>query len=206
MSAGAITAALGACIALGVASNRLRLNWAYRLACWYNDYEYLGREGVILQRGDLDCGVACLEMLLRCKGVTVSPDALAGMRLLRGTSMLVLRDALMDLGVPSSGMRLRSVEALTALLSDGRRAIVSLDRNYLSPRLRRGNQRMPQLRHWVVVEAGDAKAVTLCDPAFGRVRLGLDAFATHWAGTALVPAHRERVEPLRDACASEEAC
>lgn len=199
MSAGLAiaVAAAAACTAFAVFGAGFGLEWVYRYACWVNDYEYLGREGVVMQRSKLDCGAACLEMLLQRQRIPHAPADLAEVRLLRGTSMLNLQQALRTLGIPAAGIRPGSVNALTALVTSGHQAIVSLDRGYIAPQ-RAGRARLAdpfgQLRHWAVVDGGDARTVTLSDPAVGRIRLRLEAFAAHWAGTALLSTLRLEAE------------
>lgn len=130
--------------------------------------EYLGQEGVRLQKGEVDCGVAALEMVFESHGLDTG--ALESIR-----TRVVERDA----GLTFEEMR--QIASAHGLAADGWRMEVS----------ELAGARLPALvhlpGHFVVVDrVTPAGQVELRDPAVGRVRMPVNRFARKWTGNVLL--------------------
>jgi ABC-type bacteriocin/lantibiotic exporter with double-glycine peptidase domain len=133
--------------------------------------EFLGGDGVVLQRTVYDCGPAALANLLQLLGITPPPldslSTLAGTTS-RGTSFAALRQAASLLGV-------------------------SLEANRFVPSTV-PQSRLPLIawfgrRHFVVVARRSPDGMlTVLDPQMGRYRAPERWFGKQWSGEALVQA------------------
>jgi ABC-type bacteriocin/lantibiotic exporter with double-glycine peptidase domain len=135
---------------------------------WLLGAEYLGEEGVIRQRTAYDCGIVCLQMALRARGIGATQEALREIARTTeaGTSMLGLKRAAEAYGVTVSAWRLASQDLPKIPLP----AIAFVEGN-----------------HFVVIEsvARDGH-VQVLDPARGRLRYPNKAFNERWRGQTLL--------------------
>lgn len=139
--------------------------------------EYLGRNGIRIQKRSNDCGPAALAMILDHFGIGGSIDELGRLAGLGpgGTSMLGLKRAAERKGLRAEGWRLSFRDLRKAPLP----AIA----------LVRGN-------HFVVVTAVDSDGrVYVSDPSLGRLRFGRTRFLTRWRGETLL-FRRESKDPI----------
>jgi len=123
--------------------------------------------GVVLQRGDCDCGAAALATVMICFGDSAGATRAREMfwPSTAPISMLQLRNAARELGYHADGLK-SSRESFLRL--QGPRLV-----------LIRGN-------HWVVVESVDGPNLTILDPARGRYRMKNNMFFRVWSGYVLV--------------------
>jgi ABC-type bacteriocin/lantibiotic exporter with double-glycine peptidase domain len=139
--------------------------------------EFLGDDGVVLQRTVYDCGPAALANLVQLLGITPPPldslSTLAGTTS-RGTSFAALRRAASLLGVSLEASR------------------------FVPPTV--PESRLPLIawfgrRHFVVVAGRSPKGMlTVLDPQMGRYRAPERWFAKQWSGEALLkPGHQSRI-------------
>jgi hypothetical protein len=138
-----------------------------RTVTWLLGAEYLGRDGVAIQQGASDCGIASLQMVLAARGVPGAPLDSARAAALRegGASMLQLQHLAAASGVRAEGWRL----SLRELAHSPLPAVV-----YLGD-------------HFAVVDhvLRDGRVV-MRDPSLGRIRLSAEDFRDLWTGDALV--------------------
>lgn len=145
-----------------VAAPRRRSGIAARLARWWP-----GRMPVVLQLTAVECGAACLAMILGHFG---RPTPVAACR----AACPVGRD-----GVTAQGL----LDAARRLGLRGRAIAVDLDRLAALP--------LPAVVHWefrhfVVLERWTAHGAHVVDPALGRRRLTHAAFGAGFTGVAIV--------------------
>ena len=124
------------------------------------------RVPVVLQMSAADCGAACLTMVLRHLGSSVSlrecQAAVGGGQ--GGVTALMIVQAARELGLDVQAFR-HSVEGVA-------------------------NASLPAIVHWqgvhfVVLESWSAKGVQIIDPAVGRRTLAAEAFAERYSGVTL---------------------
>jgi len=130
---------------------------------------FLGREDVILQQSQNDCGLAALAMLGRAIG---TPIDLAELRRTvsvgrTGLTMLSLREIADAYGVTTEGVYADPLEG------------PELPTPWIA-HLRTG------VGHYVVVERYEGLQWTVADPTRGRVQYSEAAFRRVWSGYALV--------------------
>lgn len=148
-----------------------------RALAWTIGGEYRGREGVQLQRGRTDCGVAVLSMLLRAHQRADGLEDLRRSVLERGygLSLLEMKEVMAGRGFQASGWHLDDARLDDVPLP----AVAHYD------------------GHYVVVDrlSPDGK-VHLRDPSIGRVEMPRERFAELWKGNVLVigPAPELRAE------------
>jgi ABC-type bacteriocin/lantibiotic exporter with double-glycine peptidase domain len=123
---------------------------------------------VVLQRQSNDCGAAALKMILDGHGVECRLTDLASDLQLtpKGTSMLNLRLAATELGVPAKSWMIHPNDLPRVPLP----AIAFINRN-----------------HFVVIRRFIApRVLEVDDPALGRLHWRLGAFQRVWSGETLV--------------------
>lgn len=131
------------------------------------DADYIDWDGTQRQVGEWDCGVAVAGMmLLQFRADTAHlAEARAEVEARgRGLSLLELREFMEAGGVAATG-----VETDMAMLATFEMPVVA---------------HLPD--HYVVVDSVRAGGVFVRDPARGRLRVDLGAFARLWTGHALV--------------------
>lgn len=139
------------------------------IQAWWVGAEYLGEEDVIRQRTAYDCGVVCLQMILKKKGIDSTVEQLradAGTTA-AGTSLLGLRQAIETRGLPASTWRLSLPELRSVPLP----AVAFVDGD-----------------HFVVVTniSSEDGPVIVLDPARGKLRYSASTFAQRWKGEVLI--------------------
>lgn len=138
-----------------------------RLWAWSVGGRYLGREGVSLQRGAWDCGVAALAMVLDAHRRAPRLEDVRGMVLDRGQGLTLLEigEVAERRGLPAAGWRLE----FAALARSPLPAIAHF------------------ADHYVVVDriAPDG-TVTLRDPAVGQLEMPRASFERLWTGNVLL--------------------
>jgi ABC-type bacteriocin/lantibiotic exporter with double-glycine peptidase domain len=124
----------------------------------------------VAQRGQTDCGVACLLMVFGHFGVAVDPEALASQirRRPNGIAASSLLERAAAYGLHAAVVRLREDE-LAALR---RPAILSWDEH-----------------HYVVLGGCERSSVRVLDPMLGPRRLNWEDFRRGYSGVAVVFDH-----------------
>ena len=168
-----ILAGLAACLALPLGTGAFALaafptaEPVARTVVWLYGAEWLGRDGVAIQSGSSDCGIAALQMVLAAHGVMpASLDAARAAALHDdGTSLLQLQRLAEARGVHAEGWRLD----LRGLAHSPLPAVVHLG------------------DHFAVVDRvlRDGRVV-MRDPSLGRIRLSAEDFRDVWTGDALL--------------------
>ena len=129
--------------------------------------EWMGRQGVAIQQGDSDCGIAALQMALAARGVmpmSLEP-ARAAAQHDHGTTLLQLKRLAEARGVRAEGWRMD----LHALARAPKPALVHLG------------------DHFAVVDHVERDGrVVMRDPSLGRIRVAAEDFNDLWTGDALV--------------------
>lgn len=138
-----------------------------RLLAWSSGGSYLGRDGVRLQRGDWDCGVAVLAMLLEHEH---HAPRLEGVRRRvlergRGLSLLEMQAVAGRHGVRAAGWRLDFAGLASAPLP----AVAHFRDHYV-----------------LVDHVAPDGTVRFRDPALGRVEMPRASFEKLWTGRALL--------------------
>ncbi len=141
-----------------------------RLTSLFNDTEYLGRDGVVLQTTRNNCGPSALKMVLSSRGTNVPLQELeSGIPLTEdGASMLALKDAAERYGVDAEGWKLAFDDLRTGPLP----ALAFVDRS-----------------HFVVVDSIVRHTVYLRDPGVGRLAVPEARFKERWSGETLIFRH-----------------
>ncbi len=139
-----------------------------RLLAQWHLAEYLGEDGVIRQSTPYDCGIACLQMILGERGITVSADLIrskAGIEN-KGISMLKLKQVAGQYGLEASTWKLKEEDISLAPLP----LIAFIDRS-----------------HFVVVSqvTSDSHLIVL-DPSAGKLRYSLQSFKNRWQGEVIL--------------------
>jgi predicted double-glycine peptidase len=138
-----------------------------RLLAQWHLAEYLGEDGVIRQSTPYDCGIACLQMVLGERGITVSGDLirLRGVET-KGISMLKLKQIARQYGLEATTWKLKEEDIFLAPLP----LIAFIDRS-----------------HFVVVSqvTSDSHLIVL-DPSAGRLRYSLQSFNNRWHGEVIL--------------------
>jgi ABC-type bacteriocin/lantibiotic exporter with double-glycine peptidase domain len=139
-----------------------------RLRAALRGQEYLGTDGIIFQKGRLDCGPAALAMVFRQYRLDVSLDTLEQQLIdtARGTSMLRMQQVAEKYGFRAEGWR----------VSAGDLARIPYPSIALYER-----------KHFVVIDsvARDG-SLTIRDPSFGRSRVDGGAFLKACNGEVLL--------------------
>lgn len=138
------------------------------LLAWWAGAEYLDERNVIRQQTAYDCGVVCLQMVLRQQKIATTVEELrvAANTTAKGTSLLGLKHAAEAKGLQASVWRLNWQDLLRAPLP----AVAFID-GY----------------HFVVLEViGADGGVVVLDPARGRLRYPAESFIQHWRGEVLL--------------------
>lgn len=139
-----------------------------RLGAWWDGAEYLGLEGVTLQRSFNDCGPTALKMVLDYFAIPVTGEDLAREMNLdrRGATLRQLEKTAKD-----KGLSCEAREIAFATLSTWREPVIVLQRNL----------------HFIVVDRTDrAGFVYVRDPSLGRLRYSEKVFIQRWTGLALL--------------------
>jgi ABC-type bacteriocin/lantibiotic exporter with double-glycine peptidase domain len=129
--------------------------------------EWMGRQGVAIQQGGSDCGIAALQMALAARGVM--PMSLDSARRAaehdHGTSLLQLKRLAEARGVKAEGWRME----LHALARAPKPAVVHLG------------------DHFAVVDHVERDGrVVMRDPSLGRIRVSAEDFNDIWTGDVLL--------------------
>ncbi|MFZ4622366.1 MAG: cysteine peptidase family C39 domain-containing protein [Bacteroidota bacterium] len=129
--------------------------------------EYLGDDGIVLQRSSNDCGPSALKMLLEDEGIIVARDELERLVPLteHGATMLDLRSAAEREGLILTGWKL-STDTLPHISYP---AILFIRKN-----------------HYIVADSVVNNFVYARDPSIGRIRIPLDRIPRVWNGEALL--------------------
>jgi hypothetical protein len=182
---GRIAAAFAACLTLPLATGAFAVavfptaEPVARTVTWLFGAEYLGRDGVTIQQGASDCGIASLQMVLAPRGVPAASLDSARAAALRegGATMLQLKQLAEARGVHAEGWRL----SLRALAHSPLPAVVYLEDHFA-----------------VVDQVMRDGRVLMRDPSLGRIRLSAEDFRDIWTGDALLfprPAARRAAAP-----------
>ena len=134
---------------------------------WALDARYLGREGVRMQRGKVDCGVAALAMILEHHGRDARMDQVRERVLERGQglSLLEMQGIAASRGLPATGWRLDASALARAPLP----AVAHFQ------------------DHYVVVDwVGGDGTVLIRDPSIGKLELSGMRFQELWTGNVLL--------------------
>jgi ABC-type bacteriocin/lantibiotic exporter with double-glycine peptidase domain len=134
---------------------------------WWMGGEYKGREGVVMQSGGADCGVAALAMVLEHHRRDAGLDEVRRGVLGRGEGLTLLEMQHISArhGLPAQGWRMDMPALARAPLP----AVVHFEDHYV-----------------VVDRVLPDGTVHLRDPGIGRVVLPAADFARHWTGNVLV--------------------
>lgn len=138
-----------------------------RALVWWIGGDYRGREGVEMQRGGSDCGVAALAMVLRHHHRSTRLDSVREHVLERdaGLSLLEMQGIARRHGLSATGWRMDMAALARAPLP----VVAHLE------------------DHYVVVDQvrGDG-TVQIRDPGIGRVELSSARFSRLWTGHVLL--------------------
>jgi ABC-type bacteriocin/lantibiotic exporter with double-glycine peptidase domain len=144
---------------------------------WMIGGEYRGRDGVQLQQGRTDCGVAVLSMLFRAHQ--------------RADGMAELRRSVLERGYGLSLLEMKKIASGRGLQASG----WHLDAARLD------DVPLPAVAHYdghyvVVDRLAPDGTVHLRDPSIGRLEMPRERFVELWTGNVLVigPAPRLRAE------------
>ena len=143
-------------------------NHGRSIQAWWNGALYRGEDGVIRQQTKYDCGVVCLQMILRDRGITarLGELRLSAQTSYAGTSLLGLKRAADKYGVKASAWSLSQKDLQKIELP----VIAFVDGN-----------------HFVVISSVSKDGIlTILDPAGGRLQYSESSFARHWNGEALI--------------------
>lgn len=140
-----------------------------RTVAWLFGAEYLGRNGVVMQTGDADCGIAALQMVLAGRGVAGATLDSARAAVLKrgenGASMLELKVLAESRGVRAEGWRM---------------GLAGLGRAPLPAVVHLGD-------HFAVVDRILPNGrVEMRDPSLGRLRMAAADFRDIWTGHTLI--------------------
>jgi ABC-type bacteriocin/lantibiotic exporter with double-glycine peptidase domain len=152
-----------------------------RAVAWSVGAEFLGQGGTRLQRGEVDCGIAALQMVLEGRGARgegIDSARAAVLARGEGATLAELRALAARSGVGAEGWRMDAASLARAPLP----AIAHLD------------------GHFVVVDRVEPGGSVLArDPAIGRVRFPPGRFAELWTGNVLVfPPPDRRAKAVSD--------
>lgn len=134
---------------------------------WALDARYLGREGVRMQQGKVDCGVAALAMILEHHGRDAGLGGVRQRVLERGQglSLLEMQEIAASRGLPGAGWRLDASALARAPLP----AVVHFQDHYV-----------------VVDRVGRDGTVLIRDPSVGKLELSGMRFQELWTGNVLL--------------------
>jgi ABC-type bacteriocin/lantibiotic exporter with double-glycine peptidase domain len=138
-----------------------------RAVAWALDARYLGREGVRMQQGKVDCGVAALAMILAHHGRDAGLDAVRRNVLDRGhgLSLLEMQRIAAARGVSAAGWRLD----MPALARASLPAVAHFQDHYV-----------------VVDRVVPDGTVLIRDPSIGKLELTGARFRELWTGNVLL--------------------
>jgi hypothetical protein len=139
-----------------------------RAVAWAVGAQYLGSGGVRMQQGEVDCGVAALQMVLDARGV-------------RQAGIDSARAAILGRGQGATLAELQALAARSGLRSEGWRMDAAALARAPRPLIAHFAD------HFVVVDSVDGDGSVLArDPGIGRVRFSAERFAALWTGNVLV--------------------
>jgi ABC-type bacteriocin/lantibiotic exporter with double-glycine peptidase domain len=138
-----------------------------RALAWALDARYLGREGVRMQRGKVDCGVAVLAMILEHHGRDARLDDIRQRVLVRGQglSLLEMQGIAVSRGLPAAGWHLD----VSALAGASLPAVAHFQGHYV-----------------VVDQVTRDGTVLIRDPSIGKLELSSLRFQELWTGNVLL--------------------
>jgi ABC-type bacteriocin/lantibiotic exporter with double-glycine peptidase domain len=162
----AVVAAMGGAGLAAATSQPTPVPVAKALA-WAIDARYLGREGVRMQRGKVDCGVAALAMVLEHHRRTPALDGVSRDVLERGEglTLLEMQGIAAGRGLDASGWRLD----VPALARSPLPAVAHFQDHYV-----------------VVDRVTPGGTVLIRDPSIGRMELSAARFRELWTGNVLL--------------------
>jgi predicted double-glycine peptidase len=145
-----------------------RAYFTRRLLAQWHRAEYLGEDGVIRQSTPYDCGIACLQMILGERGITVPAEVIrskAGSED-KGISMFDLKQVAGQYGLEASTWKLAKEDIFLAPLP----LIAFIDGS-----------------HFVIVSqvTTDSHLIVL-DPSAGKLRYSLQSFKNRWQGEVIL--------------------
>jgi len=134
---------------------------------WALDARYLGREGVRMQRGKVDCGVAALAMILEHHRRAPALDGVSRDVLERGEglTLLEMQGIAAGRGLDASGWRLD----VPTLARSPLPAVAHFQDHYV-----------------VVDRVTPGGTVLIRDPSIGRMELSVARFRELWTGNVLL--------------------
>ncbi len=143
--------------------------------------------GIVFQRGDLDCGIAALTMLLQRRDVSVSYEQLATSVEVtaRGVSLKTLAELAERYDVELKGYYFSALDS-------------RLDGTPWIGRIGYGG-----FGHYVVVEQVGSRRVVVLDPKVGRVSYDRVRFEQVWSGHVLSPWPMPTAQPAESADGGE---
>ncbi len=138
-----------------------------RLWVWSLGGEYLGRDGIRLQQGRSDCGVAALAMILERHGRDPRLEAVRRLVLERrsGLTLLEMQAIAGERGLSATGWRLDFAGLARAPLP----AVAHFEDHYV-----------------VVDRIAPDGTVQVRDPSLGRIDLPRASFENLWTGSVLL--------------------
>jgi ABC-type bacteriocin/lantibiotic exporter with double-glycine peptidase domain len=138
-----------------------------RAVAWVLEARYLGREGVRMQQGKVDCGVAALTMILEHYGRDAGLDVVRRGVLKRGQglSLLEMQRIAADRGIAAAGWRLD----MPALARASLPAVAHFQDHYV-----------------VVDRVAPDGTVLVRDPSIGKLELTGARFRELWTGNVLL--------------------
>jgi Peptidase C39 family len=160
----------GVMLVFPAAAHQMKINSTHgrSIRAWWNGALYQGEDGVIRQQTKYDCGVVCLQMVLRDRGITAQLGDLrsSAQTNQHGTSILGLKWAAEKYGVKASAWRLKGKDLLRIQLP----VIAFVDGN-----------------HFVVIDkVNNDGTLIILDPARGRLQFTEPSFVRHWKGETLI--------------------
>jgi len=147
-----------------------------KFSAWKMGAEYLGTDGVVLQKKRNNCGPAALKMVFDHYGITSTLAEIeqhVGLTT-KGSSMLALKEMAELRGLKAEGWRLTTEDFL-------KRPFPSL--------------LFVHDDHYIVADSVDVNAIVfLRDPALGRLRMKSEKLVKIWNGETLVLQMRSVIE------------
>ncbi len=167
-----------------------------RFVCTMNGIRYISDDDVVFQRRKYSCGLACLQMLLRDRGIEydIENEYLDSKEM----SMLDMVNILEKYHIRCNGARYPTLDELRKAFNNDpqSRAVVILNIEKLFPYrlivfisciLRRVlGIDIPVYRHWLVVNNVDSSWIQLRDPSLGLIEMRNKRFSDLWSGYVVV--------------------
>ncbi len=128
--------------------------------------KYIGKGGVVLQKGKNDCGAASLKMIFNYFKINVDLSEISKKTLTKnGTNMLKIKKLAEEKGLKVSAYKM-NIKDLKKVRSF---AILHLKND-----------------HFVVLDINVNKNIIILDPAIGKLSFETENFEKNWSGNILV--------------------